>query len=100
MPRRRRCLGVPRREAVEGSETMRSVNESQSLRPHMGTEEERCADAKKFQRIDDAFHHGDLEALRAAVDDPATVPNGRMPDCIGSCLVYAIYHSSLAFIRT
>jgi hypothetical protein len=63
-------------------------------------EEERCAQAKKFQRIDDAFHQGDLDALREAVDDPAVVPNGRMPDGIGSCLVYAIYHSPLAFIRT
>ena len=26
-------------------------------------------------------------------------PNGHMPDTIGSCLVYAIYHSPLAFIR-
>ena len=38
--------------------------------------------------------------MRAAVDDPAVVPNGRMPDAIGPCLVYAIYHSPLAFIRT
>jgi len=38
--------------------------------------------------------------LRAAVDDPAEVPNGAMPLEIGSCLVYAIYHSPLAFIRT
>jgi uncharacterized protein len=66
----------------------------------MGTEEERCAIAKKFRQIDDAFRQGDLDALRAAVDDPATVPNGRMPDTIGSCLVYAIYHSPLRFIRT
>ena len=66
----------------------------------MATEEERCAEAKKFQRIDAAFHEGDLDALRAAVDDPAVVPNGRMPDTIGSCLVYAIYHSPLTFIRT
>jgi uncharacterized protein len=66
----------------------------------MPTEEERCAEAKKFQQIDAAFHAGDLEALRAAVDDPAAVPNGRMHDAIGSCLVYAIYHSPLAFIRT
>jgi hypothetical protein len=54
----------------------------------------------RILRIDDAFRRGDLEALRAAVDDPAVVPNGRMPDAIGSCLVYAIYHSPLAFIRT
>lgn len=66
----------------------------------MATEEERCAEARKFQRIDDAFHQGDLDALRAAVDDSAVVPNGRMPYAIGSCLVYAIYHSPLAFIRT
>ena len=66
----------------------------------MATEEERCAEAKKFQRIDHAFHQGDLEALRAAVDDAAAIPNGLMPITIGPCLVYAIYHSPLAFIRT
>jgi len=64
------------------------------------SDEERCADAEKFRRIDAAFHAGDLEALRAAVDDPTSVPNGTMPLTIGSCLVYAIYHSPLAFIRT
>lgn len=53
-----------------------------------------------FERIDDAFKRGDLDALRAALDDPAVVPNGRVPDTIGSCLVYAIYWSPLAFIRT
>src|SRR5262245_44676504 len=66
----------------------------------MATEEERCAEARKFQRIDEAFRRGDLEALRTAVEDPAIVPNGRMPDSVGSCLVYAIYHSPGAFIRT
>jgi hypothetical protein len=66
----------------------------------MPTEEERCAEAKKLERIGEAFRIGDLEALRAAVDDPADVPNGRMPDAIGACLVYGIYHSPLAFIRT
>jgi uncharacterized protein len=66
----------------------------------MATEEERCKEAKQFQRIDDAFHRGDLDGLRAAVDDPAVVPNGRMPDTVGTCLVYAIYHSPLRFIRT
>jgi ankyrin repeat protein len=65
----------------------------------MPTEEERCAEAARFRRIDRAFRAGDLEALRAAVDDPALIPNGRMPVTIGSCLVYAIYHSPLAFIR-
>src|SRR5262245_55634337 len=65
----------------------------------MASEEERRAAARKFQQINDAFHKGDLEALRAAVDDPAIVPNGRISDTIGSCLVYAIYHSPLPFIR-
>jgi hypothetical protein len=51
-------------------------------------------------RIDEAFRTGNLDALRVAVDDPAAVPNGRMPEAIGTCLVYAIYHSPLAFIRT
>ena len=66
----------------------------------MTPEEERCAEAKKLKQIDEAFAAGDLDALRAAVDDPAAVPNGQMPLVIGSCLVYAIYKSPLAFIRT
>src|SRR5215203_370641 len=49
-------------------------------------------------RVHDAFRRGDLEALRSALDDPAAIPNGQMP--FGSCLVYAIYWSPLAFIRT
>ena len=57
-------------------------------------------EAEKFRHIDEAFKKGDLDGLRAAVDDPAVVPNGRMPITIGSCLVYAIYHSPLPFIRT
>jgi len=64
------------------------------------TEEERCASAKQFKRIDEAFRRGDLDALRAAVDDPSLVPNGRLHDAIGAPLVYAIYHSPLVFIRT
>ena len=59
----------------------------------------RCEEAEKFRRLDDAFRRGDLDALRAAVDDPSAFPNGPMPDAIGNCLVYAIYHSPLAFIR-
>jgi len=66
----------------------------------MGIEDDRCAEAKKFQRIGEAFREGDLDGLRAALDDPTVVPNGRMPDTIGPCLVYAIYHSPFAFIRT
>ena len=53
-----------------------------------------------FQRIHDAFRKGDLNDLRAAVGDPDVIPNGSMPDAIGSCLVYAIYHSPLGFVRT
>ena len=66
----------------------------------MSSEAERCAEAERFRRIDAAFHDGDLAALRAAVDDPDSVPNGPMPLGIGPCLEYAIYHSPLAFIRT
>ncbi len=66
----------------------------------METEAERCARYERFKRIDAAFRIGDLEALRAAVDDPGIVPNGPMPLEIGPCLVYAVYHSPLRFIRT
>jgi hypothetical protein len=72
---------------------------SGDTRPNMGSEEERCAEARKLQQIDDAFRAGDLDDLRAAADEPGAVPNGRLSDTIGSCLVYAIYHSPLAFIR-
>jgi ankyrin repeat protein len=64
------------------------------------TEDQRCAEAKEFQRMDGAFRAGDLDALRAAVGDPALIPNGPMPAIVGSCLVYAIYHSPFSFIRT
>lgn len=66
----------------------------------MMSDAERCAEYETFKKIDAAFRAGDLVALRAAVDDPASVPNGPMPLTIGSCLEYAIYHSPLAFIRT
>lgn len=65
----------------------------------MSTEQDRCAKAKRFQRISDAFRQGNLEALYTAVDDPGLVPNGQIPDGIGSPLIYAIYHSPLPFIR-
>jgi len=64
------------------------------------SDSERCAEHRKFLKIDDAFRIGDLAALRAAVDDPDIVPNGPMPLAIGPCLEYAIYHSPLPFIRT
>jgi uncharacterized protein len=66
----------------------------------MRPDAERCVEYQKFKKIDAAFRAGDLAALVAAVDDPASVPNGPMPLTIGSCLEYAIYHSPLPFIRT
>jgi ankyrin repeat protein len=57
-------------------------------------------EAERFRKIDAAFKAGDLDALRAAVEDPAVIPNGPMPLAIGPCLEYAIYHSPLPFIRT
>jgi ankyrin repeat protein len=71
-----------------------------ALDARMQSDAERCAEYAKFKQIDAAFRAGDLAALRAAVDDPAGVPNGPMPLTIGSCLEYAIYHSTLGFIRT
>jgi uncharacterized protein len=65
----------------------------------MPSDDERCAAAERFRRIDDAFRRGDLGALREAVDDPEVIPNGRISDAIGHALVYAIYHSPLTFIR-
>ena len=66
----------------------------------MTRDEERCAEYERFKRIDAAFKAGDLDALRAAVDDPDIVPNGPMALVIGPCLEYAVYHSPLACIRT
>jgi uncharacterized protein len=66
----------------------------------MHTDDERCEHARKIEAIERAFIGGDLEGLRAAVDDPSSVPNGVMPIEIGSCLVFAVYRSPLSFIRT
>jgi ankyrin repeat protein len=41
----------------------------------MTSDDERCAEHRRFQRIDAAFHGGDLAALRAALDDPEDFPN-------------------------
>jgi len=65
----------------------------------MSTDEDRCRDGRQLSRIDAAFRAGNLEALRASVDDPSSIPNGPMPMTVGSCLVYAIYWSPLRFIR-
>jgi uncharacterized protein len=66
----------------------------------MTSDRERCTEHEKFKKIDAAFREGNLAALREAVDDLKSVPNGPMPLTIGNCLEYAIYHSPLAFIRT
>jgi ankyrin repeat protein len=66
----------------------------------MKSDWERCAEHEKFKKIDAAFRTGDLAALRAALEDSDSVPNGPMPLTIGSCLEYAIYHSPVPFIRT
>ena len=57
------------------------------------------AEHARLREMDAAFHAGDLSALRAAVEDPGVVPNGPMPPTIGNCLVYAVYHSPLPFVR-
>ena len=62
------------------------------------SEEERCAEARKLQRIDDAFRKGSLEDLQAAVDDASILPDGVIHDTVGCALVYAIYWSPLPFI--
>jgi len=66
----------------------------------MAADDGRCAEAHRIQRIEDACRAGDLDALRAAMDDPAVIPNGPMPPGIGGCLTVAIYRSPLAFVRT
>lgn len=65
----------------------------------MAADERPGAGAATFRAIDDAFRRGDLEALHLAVGDSGLVPNGRIGDSIGTCLVYAIYHSPVAFVR-
>ena len=65
----------------------------------MKSRDEECAEFRRLDAIDAAFREGNLDALRAALEDASAVPNGRMPDTIGPCLVYAIYHSPLPFIR-
>ena len=61
--------------------------------------DDRRAEEKRLQRIDAAFAAGDLEALRAAVEDATGFPNNPMPLGIGPILTYAIYWSPLAFIE-
>ena len=63
------------------------------------TEAERCAEARRFQQIHDAFVSGDLAALRAALGEPEDFPNTWAGPGIGILLVYAVYWSPLEFVR-
>ena len=65
----------------------------------MSGDDARCEEARRIEAIDAAFRAGDLRALRAAVEDPDVIPCGSMPLAIGPCLVYAVYHSPVPFIR-
>lgn len=63
------------------------------------TEAERCAEHRRFLRIHDAFVRGDVDELRAALDDPDDFPNTWAGQAIGNVLVYAVYWSPLPFVR-
>ena len=90
-------LAISRR--LGGSALIRANETALEFQPEMQSEDDRCAEHRRFQKIDAAFREGKLAALKAAVDDPESVPNGPMPMAIGPCLEYAIYHSPVAFIR-
>lgn len=64
----------------------------------MTTDDERCKEWARLDRIDAAFKAGDLAALRAEVD-PSVIPNGAPHLTTGTCLVYATYWSPRPFIR-
>ena len=66
----------------------------------MSDEPDPRAEEKRLRCIDEAFAAGDLAALRAALDDPPDFPNNVMPMAVGPVLLYAIYWSPLAFVRT
>ena len=63
------------------------------------TEDERCAEGRRFLRIHAAFVAGDMAEVRAALDDPEGFPNSWAGLGIGLPLVYAIYWSPLEFVR-
>jgi uncharacterized protein len=61
-------------------------------------DDSRCREADRVRRIDIAIRQGNLDALRAAIDDPL-FPNAPAPLAVGNLLCYAIYHAPLRFIR-
>ena len=63
----------------------------------MGTTDP-CHETRRYLRIDAAFKAGDLDALRAELDDEEGFPNVIVAAGFGECLTYAIYHSPIAFI--
>jgi hypothetical protein len=56
------------RAAQQQRALVERVSAVPQLKPpeNMSTDKERCAEARKFRRIDGAFRAGDLEGLRAA----------------------------------
>ncbi|MFN8521621.1 MAG: ankyrin repeat domain-containing protein [Chloroflexota bacterium] len=62
--------------------------------PSLTVESER----ERFGPVHAAFIAGDLEALLESLPVCAEFPNGPMPQAIGTCLEYAIYHSPIGFI--
>jgi ankyrin repeat protein len=66
----------------------------------MVDERDRCAEYEEYKRIHAAFRAGDLAALTAVLGDPAGFPNVWAHRAMGLCLIYAIYHSPVSFIRT
>lgn len=54
---------------------------------------------ESYRRIHSAFVDGDLGALRRELEDLGDFPNASPDLAIGMPLVYAVYHSPLAFVR-
>ncbi len=64
-----------------------------------------AAKYEAYRKVHGAFERGDLEALKAALDDPPGFPNETAPWAgdVGAgniILEYAIYHSPFSFLRT
>jgi ankyrin repeat protein len=57
-----------------------------------------CADHARFARLDGAFRAGDMATLRTELGSEPGFPNVEAHPAIGLCLVYAVYHSPLAFL--
>lgn len=51
-----------------------------------------------YQRLHEAYVHGDLAALRLALGEPDDFPR-TLSECGESCLTYALYHSPIGLVR-